>query len=381
MIGYIDIISGISGDMFLASLIDAGLSLNKLKKELTKLKIEFDIEAERKKDVIEGTNVYIFSEDREHRKLTDILNLIDESEINPDIKEKAKEIFIELGKAEARIHGVSIDEIHFHEIGAVDTIVDIVGSLIGIKEMGIEKLYSSPVLLGKGKVKCEHGILPVPAPAVLELLKDKPVVFSSIPIEITTPTGAVLLSMAEFSYPEMRVKKIGYGMGKKKLNFPNVLRIIIGEEIEKNGIYVIETNIDDMNAELFPYVIERLMSVGALDAFVLPVTMKKGRTGSLLRVLSTYDKMEEIRRVIFEETTTFGIRYHKVKREILEREILKVRTGYGEVSVKVGYYNGKIMSISPEYDECRKLAVEKGISLKKIYSEAKEKARKILENK
>lgn len=381
MIGYVDIISGISGDMFLASLIDAGLSVNKLKKELKKLEIEFDIEVEKKKDVIEGTNVYIFSEDRKHRKLADILNLIEESKIDSDIKEKAKEIFLKLGEAEAKIHGVGIDEIHFHEVGAVDTIVDIVGSLIGIKEMRIEKLYSSPVLLGRGKVKCEHGVLPVPAPAVIELLKNKPVVFSSTPTEITTPTGAVLVSMAEFSYPEMRIKKTGYGMGKKKLNFPNVLRLIIGEEIEKDGMYVIETNIDDMNAEIFPYIIERLMSAGAIDAFVMPVMMKKGRAGNLLRVLSTHDRIEEIKRVIFEETTTFGIRCHKVKRDILEREILKVGTEYGEVSVKVGYYGGKIMSISPEYDECKKIAVENGIPLKKIYSEAKEKARKILEKK
>lgn len=381
MIGYIDIISGISGDMFLASLIDAGLSLKKLKEELEKLKIEFDIEVEKKRDVIEGTNLYVLSEDKRRRNLSDILKLIDESGIDSDIKEKAKEIFTKLGEAEAKIHGVAIDKIHFHELGAVDTIIDIVGSLIGIKEMGIEKLYSSPVLLGRGRVKCEHGILPVPAPAVIELLKDKPVVFSSIPTEITTPTGAVLLNMAEFSYPEMRVKKIGYGLGKKKLDFPNVLRFVIGEEIGKNGIYVIETNIDDMNAEFYPHAIEKLMDAGAMDVFITPVIMKKGRTGSLLKVLSTHEKMEEIKKVIFEETTTFGIRYYKVKREILEREILKVKTEYGEIGVKVGYYNGNAVSISPEYEDCRKIAMENNIPLKKIYSEAKEKAKEMLENR
>lgn len=381
MIGYIDIISGISGDMFLASLIDAGLSFNKLKEELGKLKIEFDIEVEKKRDVIEGTNLYIFSEDKKQRNLSDILKLIEESDIDLDIKEKAKEIFIKLGKAEAKIHGIGIDEIHFHELGAVDTIVDIVGSLIGIKEMGIEKLYSSPVLLGRGKVKCEHGVLPVPAPAVLELLKDKPVVFSSVPTEITTPTGAVLVSMAEFSYPEMIVKKIGYGMGKKKLDFPNVLRLVIGKENGKNGLYIVETNIDDMNPEIYPHIIDRLMDAGAMDVFITPLIMKKGRTGILIKVLSTHEKIEDIKKVIFEETTTFGIRYYKVKREILEREFLRVKTEYGEVNVKIGYYNGSVVSISPEYEDCRKIAIENGIPLKKIYSEAKEKARKIIENK
>ncbi len=375
MIAYIDIISGISGDMFLASLIDAGFSLNKLKKELDKLGIEFEIEAKKEKDVIEATNLFIHSEDKRERRLKDIVKIIDDSSLNEDIKKKAKELFTRLAEAEARVHGISVDKVHFHEIGAVDTIVDIVGSLIALDGLGIKKLYSSPALLGRGRIECEHGILPAPAPATLELLKNKPVVFTSVPTEITTPTGAALLSMAEFSYPEMEVVKIGYGKGKKKLDMPNLLRIVIGKEIDKEGICVIETNIDDMNPEIYPYIIDKLLEAGALDVFITPVIMKKGRAGILLKVLVTEDNMEGVKKTLFEETTTFGLRYYKARRDKLERKIVPVKTKYGEVRVKIGYYNGKVVSISPEYEDCKRIAIEKGIPLRKIYEEVKERAK------
>ena len=374
MIAYVDIISGISGDMFLASLIDAGFSLNKLKKELDKLGLDFEIEIKKEEDVIEATNLFIHSEDRKRRDLKDIVKIIDDSSLNEDVKKKAKGLFMKLAKAEAKVHGISIDKVHFHEIGAVDTIVDIVGSLIALKGLGIEKLYSSPVLLGRGKIECRHGILPAPAPATLELLKGKPIVFTSVPTEITTPTGAVLLSMAEFSYPEMNVARIGYGKGKKKLDMPNLLRIVIGKEIDEEGIYVIETNIDDMNPEIYPYIIDKLLKAGALDAFIMPVIMKKGRVGILLKLLAPHNKMEEVKKILFEETTTFGLRYYKAKRDKLERKIVPIKTKYGEVKVKIGYYGNKV-SIAPEYEDCRKIAMEKGVPLKEIYEEAKKRAR------
>ncbi|KAA0015212.1 MAG: nickel pincer cofactor biosynthesis protein LarC [Thermoplasmata archaeon] len=374
MIAYVDIISGISGDMFLASLIDAGFSLNKLKKELDKLGLDFEIEIKKEEDVIEATNLFIYSEDRKRRDLKDIVKIIDDSSLNEDVKKKAKGLFMKLAKAEAKVHGISIDKVHFHEIGAVDTIVDIVGSLIALKGLGIEKLYSSPVLLGRGKIECRHGILPAPAPATLELLKGKPIVFTSVPTEITTPTGAVLLSMAEFSYPEMDVARIGYGKGKKKLDMPNLLRIVIGKEIDEEGIYVIETNIDDMNPEIYPYIIDKLLKAGALDAFIMPVIMKKGRVGILLKLLAPHNKMEEVKKILFEETTTFGLRYYKAKRDKLERKIVPIKTKYGEVKVKIGYYGNKV-SIAPEYEDCRKVAMEKGVPLKEIYEEAKKRAR------
>ncbi len=263
-------------------------------------------------------------------------------------------------------------------MGAVDTIVDIVGSLIALKGLGIEEIYSSPVVLGKEKVKTEHGVIPVPAPATLELLKGKPVRFSSVPTEMTTPTGAVLISMAEFSYPEMEIKSIGYGMGKKKMDMPNVLRVVIGKKSFIHDLYVIETNIDDMSSEVYPFIIERLLDAGAMDAFVMPAIMKKGRAGNLLRVIAPAENLEEIKDIIFNETSTLGIRYHGVRRHVLERRIIKVKTKYGEIRVKVGYHNGKVTTISPEYEDCRRIAEKSKVPLKKIYEEARERAKKML---
>lgn len=372
MIAYIDIISGISGDMLLGALIDAGYSIDKLRKELDKLGIEYEIKAKKEKDgPISATSVYIHSEERKIRRLKDIIKIIDDSQLEEDIKEKSKEIFKKIAGAEAKIHGIDIEKVIFHEIGAVDTIIDVVGSLIALKELGIKKVYSSPVLLGRGKIKSEHGILPVPAPATIELLKNKPVIFTTTPTEITTPTGAALLSLAEFSYPEMEIKKVGYGKGKKKLDFPNILRIVIGKEMNEGELYIIETNIDDMNPEFYPYIIDKLLKSGAMDVFILPVVMKKGRVGNLLKVLSSPKKLEEIKKILFEETTTFGIRYYRVRREILERKTVQIKTKYGNVRVKIGYYNGRIVSVSPEYEDCKKIAMEKGVAIKEIYEEAK----------
>ena len=371
MIGYIDIVSGISGDMFLASLIDAGFSIKKLKEGIDKIGIDVDIKVKRVRDVVEGTAVEIHSYEKRFRDLCHIENLLDKSDIDEDIKAKAKEIFKNIAKAEAKIHGISISDVHFHEIGAVDTIVDVVGSLLALKELKIKKLYASPPLLGRGKIKCEHGLLPLPAPAVLELLKDKPVIFSPVEEETTTPTGAALLCLASFGWPEMEVKKIGYGMGTKRFEFPNFLRIVIGKEVDERGTYVIETNIDDMNPEFFPHLIDRIIKSGARDAFIVPAIMKKGRSGCILKVISPYNKMEEIKKIIFEETTTFGLRYYKVRRDVLEKEVRKVKTKYGEINVKIGYYNGKVVSVSPEYEDCKRIADENNLPLKKIYEDAK----------
>ncbi len=373
MIAYIDIISGISGDMLLGALIDAGFPAHKLKNELDKLGIDYEIEIKKERDVVEATSVYVYSEDKKERRLKDIFEIIEKSDLKKEIKEKAKEMFAKLAEAEAKIHGVSKEEIIFHELGAIDTIVDIVGCLIAIEGLKIKKMYSSPVKVGKGFVKCMHGLLPVPAPATVELLKNKPVEFTQINEEITTPTGAVLLSLAEFSQPEMEVKAVGYGKGKKKLDVPNILRIFIGNEIDAEGIYVIETNIDDMNPEFYPHVIEKLQKV-AIDAYIIPVIMKKGRCGILLKVLVGHEKLEEAKKIVFEETTTFGIRYYKVRREKLERDVIDIETKYGKIGVKIGYLNGKIVSISPEYEDCKKIAKTSNKPIKEIYEEAKRKA-------
>jgi len=378
MIAYIDIISGISGDMFLAALIDAGFSAKKLLDELKKLNINFDMEVKKEGDVIKGTSVYIYSRDDKRRGLNDILSMIENSDLSENVKERAKKIFTNIANVEAKIHGIDVEEVHFHELGAVDTIVDIVGSLIALEGLGISKIYSSPVKVGRGIVECMHGKLPVPAPATLELLKGKPIEFTDIDAEITTPTGAALLRMAEFCYPEIEVDRVGYGLGKKKLDIPNLLRIVIGREVDAGGVYVIETNIDDMNPELYPHVISNLIDAGALDAFIIPVVMKKNRGGVLLKVIATGNKLEEIKKIIYEETTTFGCRYYKVVRDKLEREIVEVETEYGKIRVKVGYFNGKIITISPEYEDCAKVAKESRVPIREVYEKAREKARKII---
>jgi len=379
MIAYFDVITGVSGDMFLSSLIDAGFPEQKLREGLEKLNLDFELIIEKKKDVIEATTIEVRYEEKKERNLSDILNILKNSDIEEEIKKKAGEIFHRLAEAEAKIHGTSMDKIHFHEVGAIDTIVDIVGSLIALRGLGIEKIYSSPVILGKGEVETEHGLIPVPAPATLELLKGKPVKFSSVPMEMTTPTGAALISMAEFSYPEMEIKSIGYGMGKKKMEMPNVLRVVIGNEKNMHDLCIIETNIDDMNPEIYPHVIEKLLKAGAMDAFIIPVIMKKGRMGVLLKAISPREKIRKIEEIIFRETSTFGVRYTGIERHVMERKIIKVDTAYGKIGVKIGYYNGKPTSISPEYEDCKKVAEEKNLPLKEVYEEAKKKARELFQ--
>lgn len=378
MIAYVDILSGISGDMFLAALIDAGVPVEHIRNELEKLGIEFTLEVTREREVITATGVRVHSEDTTERNLDDILHLIEESSLDGRVKTQARDIFIRLGEAEAQVHGIPVENIHFHEVGAVDSIVDIVGSLVALRWFDVERVYSSPVPLGRGTVECAHGTLPVPAPATLALLRGKPVVFSPTPTEITTPTGAALLSLAEFSYPEMEIAHIGYGMGTKKLEGPNLLRIVIGRESTIHNLYVIETTIDDMNPEFYPHVMERVMAAGALDAWFTPVVMKKGRGGSLLSVLCAQENAEEVKKTLFEETTTLGVRYHGVRREALERTVATVATRHGDIRVKVGKRNGIVVSVSPEYEDCRRVALEKGVPLKEVYAEAQQEAKKSL---
>lgn len=374
--------SGISGDMMLGALIDAGFPLSSLKKEISKLNLAVTINAERESNIITATNITIHSEDHTERNLHDIVCIIKESNIDDMVKQQAIALFTRIAEVEARIHGVNIEQIHFHELGAVDTIVDIVGSLAAMRYLRIEKLYASPVTLGRGTVTCQHGVLPVPAPATLELLKTASVIFTETPTELTTPTGAALASMAEFSFPSMNICTIGYGKGKKKLHMPNILRIVIGEPIAKaeGDICVLETNIDDMNPELYPHIIEQVIKAGALDAFVIPIIMKKGRTGCLLTVLTTYDLCNLIQCIIFQETNTFGIRHYKVQRDILERRQLTVNTSYGNVPVKIGMLKNVIMSVSPEFEECKRIASEKQVPLKEVYAEVLVKARENLKN-
>lgn len=373
---YFDAFAGASGDMILGALVDAGADFEILRNELSKLNLS-GYELTSKNHVskgISGTKVDVIStEDHHHRGLTKINQIIDESDLSPRIKEKSKKVFLRLGEAEAKIHNKTVDEIHFHEVGAVDSIIDIVGSVIALDLLKIEKIYSSKLITGKGTVKCAHGILPVPAPATLELLKNVPFESGEIETEMLTPTGAAVIStLAEDfgSIPEIQTSAIGYGFGSKELPVANFLRVIIGEENAKyqsDIMNLIETNIDDMNPEFYEYVMEKLFSAGAKDVFLQQIIMKKNRPGIILSVLAAPEKTEELSKIIFAETTTLGIRISEQrKRRMLLRGTKEVDTEFGKMRVKIKEIEGKNIFM-PEYDECRRVAEKENLPLKDVY--------------
>ena len=387
-IAYFDCFSGISGDMILGALIDAGLDIQDIESELAKLKISgYNLKTQRVvKKGISGTKFIVeIIEQNIERKLKDIVEIVDQSDLSEDIKDLSKKIFKELATVEAKIHNKNIEEIHFHEIGGLDSIIDIIGSVIGIKKLGIEAIYSSKIHVGRGFVKCQHGLIPVPAPATLELLKETSIFSTGIDAELTTPTGAAILKTLSSSFggmPEMKVKKIGYGAGSRELEIPNLLRVYVGEtserEYEKDEVILIETNIDNMNPEFFGYISEMLLTQGVLDIFMTPIFMKKNRPATMLSVLTTSDKLDKILSTIFTETTTLGVRIHRLERRKLTREIIKVKTRFGEIKVKVGKVGEMIKNIAPEYEGCKKIAVKQKIPLRDVYEEAKDSARKML---
>ena len=381
-IAYLDLFSGISGDMTIAAFLDAGLSFDRLSKELAKLKLKnFKIAKSRvKRNGIAGIKFDVtVKDDAHHRSTKEIFSIIDGSELKKSVKETAKSIFEIIGRAEAKVHGVSgKDAVSLHELGDLDSIVDVVGTAIAIDEMGIDKIYSSNVSLGRGFVNTRHGVLPITAPAAMELLKGIPVNISEIDSELVTPTGAGILKALSAGFgrmPLMEIDAIGYGAGTHILSDrPNMLRIVIGEAKEaflRDRIDCIETNIDDMNPQNFEYVVERLFKEGALDAYTAPIQMKKSRHAVLLTVLARPEDSERLSSLIFAETTTIGVRIHASDRLKLDRKISTVRTKYGDVPVKISRGPGGITTSSPEYDECAKIARAKKVPLKTIYEEAK----------
>ncbi len=383
-IAYFDCFSGISGDMVLGALLHAGLPKEVLLSELDKLDLDgYRLEVQSsQRGSISGLHVRVIIEkEQPERNLEEILDLINRSRLSHTIREKSKKIFKRLGEVEAEIHGLDLASVHFHEVGAVDSIVDIVGSVIGIEHLGIEHFVASPVNVGKGTVKARHGTLPVPAPATVSLLKGFPTYSKGASMELATPTGAAVLAglADEFGdQPLMRVEKIGYGLGSSDLpKWPNCLRILIGEEsdVERDYCWMIESNIDDMNPEIYGYVMERLFDQGALDVFLTPVIMKKGRPATRISLLSPAGKEEALIRTLFLETTAIGVRRYRVERDKLHREVIPVETPYGEVPVKFGYLGSETVNFSPEYEACRELANEKGVPLKQIYNEALRAAR------
>ena len=353
-IAYIDCFAGISGDMFLGALIDLGLDINYLKKELKKISLagySLSVKKEHRNGFC-GTRLIVkVTEKHTHRSLNDILDLIQNSKLQKKVKEKSCELFKMLGQAEAKAHGEDISKIHFHEVGAVDSIIDIIGAVIGVDRLGFDEIYSNIVKLGRGML----GKMPLPAPATLEILKDVPIQGTNRNVEMVTPTGAVLLKglvKAFGDLPKMKLERIGCGVGTREdKDLPNIVRIFIGEKSHTvnntDSVNVIETNIDDMNPQRYGDLMDTLFKKGALDVYWTSVQMKKNRPGILVTVLSPKDKMEDLIETLFKNTTTFGVRYYEADRRILGRKFKNV----SKSRIKIGTYNGKIYTISPEHED------------------------------
>jgi hypothetical protein len=379
-VAYLDCFSGIAGDMLVGALLDAGLPFGILDAEIAKLGLkEVTLSAEKaKRKGITGTDFKVaVGHDHHHRSLTTIEKIINESTLDAPIKETAIRIFRRLGEAEAGVHGVDIEKVHFHEVGALDAIVDIVGAAIGFHHLGIGRVVCSPINVGSGTVKAAHGVMPVPAPATATLLTGVPTYVDGPAMELTTPTGAaVAVTMSESfgSMPAMAVSSIGYGAGDNDLkDRANVLRVLIGETsaaTESTEVWVIEANIDDMSPQIAGYARGRLLAAGALDATLTPVFMKKDRPGYTLTVLAALENREALADLVFAETTTLGLRMYPAQRRILDREWKTVQTPYGEVRLKIASQNGNVKTVTPEYEDCKKLALEKGVPLKDVLAAA-----------
>ena len=381
---YFDCFAGASGDMILGALIDAGLSVDILKEELGKLSLSgYDVSAKKgTKRGISGTTFDVaVSEDHHRRGLKDVVAIIQNSILSDGVKTHSQGIFTRLAEAEAKIHNTSVDKIHFHEVGAVDAIVDVVGACIGMEKLGIEEVHVSTIHVGTGTLECAHGTLPVPPPATLELLKDVPVRSSGIEHELVTPTGAAILTTLAKGFgpmPAMTVDNTGYGLGSRDLEIPNTLRVVIGERDEGTGedaVQLIETNIDDMNPQFYEYIIEALFAQGAKDVFLTPIVMKKSRPGVILSVLASPEDVEKLTGIIFQETTTLGVRISDVKkRHVLEREIITVKTEWGEARVKIRRMKDGSQTVAPEYDDCKRIAGEKHVPIREVYEAVKRAA-------
>jgi hypothetical protein len=419
---YYDCFAGISGDMNLGALVDLGVDKQYLIEELNKLSIkdEFEVKiSQNQKMGITGTKVEVelkkdnhhhhhedhhqdnqhsdhthedhhghnhkhhhdhdheHEENHHHRNLKDIFEIIENSELSKNVKKISKEIFKIVAEAEGKVHGKTVEEVHFHEVGAVDSIVDIVGAALCIDKLGVDKVISSTVELGGGFVKCAHGIMPVPAPATSEIVKNMPVHLGKVRSETTTPTGAAILKGTVDEYADdlkFKILKTGYGLGTKDFPIPNVLRVYLGELENKNQNnnsenIVIETNIDDMTPEMLGYVEEKLLELGALDVYRTSIIMKKGRLASNISILVEEYKEKIIEEALFKETSTLGFKKYKVGKIRLQRDFIDIQTKYGEIPVKLGIKDGKILKFKPEYDKCKEIAQNENKPLIDIYEE------------
>ncbi|HOC39631.1 MAG TPA: nickel pincer cofactor biosynthesis protein LarC [Thermodesulfobacteriota bacterium] len=379
-IAYFDCFSGISGDMVVGALVDLGCPLSFLQENLASLPLGACVlTASRQQQAsLTGTRFLVDQAhpDKTERTFRDIQQIIAASSLPGIVKEQALQVFHCLAEAEARIHDQPIEDVHFHEIGATDTIVDVTASLLGIHYLDIKRVFSSPLPLGSGFVRCRHGLLPVPAPATLEILKSVPVYAGDSGFELVTPTGAAIaVTLAERfgSMPPLRIKSVGYGVGERVTGEkPNLLRVLLGtstEAITEETLIVIETALDDLNPEIYQHVMDLLFQHGALDVFLIPVYMKKNRPGTLLRVIAHERDLTVLSSTIFQETSTLGLRYCRVDRLRVHRESEFLETPWGTVRVKISIDPEGKRFVSPEYEDCRRIAREQGIPLKRIYQE------------
>ncbi|WP_105618299.1 nickel pincer cofactor biosynthesis protein LarC [Vallitalea okinawensis] len=386
---YYDCFAGISGDMNLGALLDLGVDEGHLREALSQLSIrdEFELSvSKRNKMGIEGTKVDVILKEHHHqgehhhhhhRHLKDIREIINGSKLSNAVKQRSMAMFVEVAKAEAKVHGKTMDEIHFHEVGAVDAIVDMVGAAICLEYLQVDRVLASSIEVGSGFVKCAHGTIPVPAPATVEILKGIPINIGGIDGEATTPTGAAILKANVHEYSDKKqfqIMKIGYGVGTKDFAIPNVLRVYLAEDEKKcvadyveDHQIILEANIDDMNPEWYGYIEEKLFEGGALDVTKTNILMKKGRPAVKLSVLTSKKQVELIKKILLLETTTLGVRQFDVKKIMLKRQLQKVETKFGPISVKQAIFNGEVIKQKPEYDECKKLAIKYNIPIRKVY--------------
>ena len=391
---YFDCIAGISGDMALGAFVHAGADLDEIRKLLATIPIEpFGLEAEAvDAQGIGATKITVTSEAAGViRTYANIRGLVDDSDLPPEAKLLSQRIFRRLAEAEAVVHQRDVEHVTFHEVGAVDSIVDICGTAIAFTQLGVDRAFSSSVPTGFGMTRTEHGMMPIPAPAVVELLRGVPVYSRGVPFELVTPTGAAILAATVEGFgdlPPLRADLVGYGAGTHRTDFPNVLRVIVGEEAasaqpsEERGPStqetVLETNVDDLSPELSAYVLERLFEAGAQDAWLTPIVMKKGRPAVTIAVLCSPARADAIREVLFRETGTLGVRASSVEKRALEREWIEVRTTHGSVRVKVGRLEGRALSIAPEYEDCAAVARVAGVPAREVFDEARRLAQEEL---
>jgi pyridinium-3,5-bisthiocarboxylic acid mononucleotide nickel chelatase len=376
---YFDCASGAAGDMLLGAAVDLGLPLDRLRDELARLPVQgYRLEAERvSRSGLAATKVHVRLEgdDKTHRHLRHVLEIIDGSTLEDAVKERAAALFRRLADAEAAVHGTSPEKVHFHEVGALDSIVDVVGGVIALRSLGAERFVSSPLNLGTGTVTMSHGTFPVPPPATARLVTGVPV-YGDGEGELVTPTGALLVTGHATEYgplPAMRIEASGHGAGSRDTRGrPNVLRLIVGQEDARaeGRVLVLETEVDDAAPQILGPLLERLLAAGALDAFFTPVQMKKGRPGVLVTVLAPPDRREAIEELLFRETTTLGVRRQEWLRTELERETQTVATPYGTVRVKIGRRGAVVYNAWPEFEDCQHLAAEAGVAVKEVLAAA-----------